>query len=111
MDNMCELCRRETLEAVYAPSSPRGLTIHLCQHCGLVQSTPRIDRAPRKGQAISGGADWGNVRYGKAFRTKAAIAALTKHADLNRALNVLDVGSNRGSFARAFLDIAPQASL
>jgi 2-polyprenyl-3-methyl-5-hydroxy-6-metoxy-1,4-benzoquinol methylase len=111
MDNACELCRRDMLEAVYEAQSPRGLKIHLCRHCGLVQSMPRIDRAPRVGQAISGGADWGNVRYGKAFRTKAAIKAIKQHADLNRDLAVLDVGSNRGSFARAFLDIADYADL
>jgi 2-polyprenyl-3-methyl-5-hydroxy-6-metoxy-1,4-benzoquinol methylase len=72
---------------------------------------PRIDRAPRAGQAVSGGADWGNVRYGKAFRTQAALKAIAQHADLNRALAVLDVGSNRGSFAHAFLDAAPEATL
>lgn len=111
MENRCELCHRDMLEAVYEAQSPRGLKIHLCRHCGLVQSLPRIDHAPRRGQAISGGADWGNVRYGKAFRTKAAIAAIKRHADLNRDLAVLDVGSNRGSFAKAFLDIAAYSSL
>jgi SAM-dependent methyltransferase len=100
------------LEAVYeAQPSARGLKIHLCRHCGLVQSSPRIDRAPRAPQAISGGADWGNVRYGKAFRTMAAIKAIRHHADLNRDLALLDVGSNRGSFVRAFLDIADYASV
>ncbi|MGA9794839.1 MAG: class I SAM-dependent methyltransferase [Rhizomicrobium sp.] len=111
MDNTCELCRRDMLEAVYEPLSPRGLKVHLCRHCGMVQSMPRIDRAPRTAHAISGGADWGNVRYGKAFRTKAAIKAIKHHADLNRDLAVLDVGSNRGSFARAFLEIADYAHL
>jgi SAM-dependent methyltransferase len=112
MNNLCELCRNDALEAVYeAVPSPRGLKIHLCRHCGLVQSLPRIDRATRTGQAISGGADWGNVRYGKAFRTSAAIKAIRQHADLNRDLAVLDVGANRGSFARAFLERAPDASL
>ena len=111
MENRCELCHRDMLEVAYEAQSPRGLKIHLCHHCGLVQSLPRIDHAPRKGQAISGGADWGNVRYGKAFRTKAAINAIKRHADLNRDLAVLDVGSNRGSFAKAFLDIAAYSSL
>lgn len=112
MANLCELCFRDTLELAYQPeSSTRGLTVHVCQHCGLVQSLPRIDRATRAPAAVSGGADWGNVRYGKGFRTQAAIAALKRHANLESALKVLDVGSNRGSFARTFLDLAPNAEL
>ena len=55
--------------------SGRGLKIHLCRHCGLVQSLPRIDRAPRRSAAVSSGADWGNVRYGKGFRTKQRFGA------------------------------------
>ena len=108
----CELCHHETLTQVYEPErSPRGLKIYLCNHCGLVQSLPRIDRAPRKSAAVSGGADWGNVRYGKGFRTRQALDAIAAHADLSAPLALLDVGSNRGSFARAFLDVAPAAHL
>ena len=112
MHEACELCRRKMLEAVYRPeSSTRGLTIHLCRYCGLVQSLPRIDRVARTQAAVSSGADWGNVRYGKGFRTHAAMAALKHHADFASELSLLDVGSNRGSFARAFLDAAPNADI
>jgi SAM-dependent methyltransferase len=110
MNEVCELCRRPAIEAIYAAErSARGLTVHLCRHCGLVQSLPRIDRAPRAAAAVSSGADWGNVRYGKGFRTQAAMAALKRHADFSNELELLDVGSNRGSFVRAFLDAAPNA--
>ncbi len=112
MNEVCELCRRPALEAIYAAEhSVRGLTIHLCRHCGLIQSLPRIDRAPRAAAAVSSGADWGNVRYGKGFRTHAAMTALKRHVDFSNELQALDVGSNRGSFARAFLDAAPNGSL
>ncbi|HSZ73738.1 MAG TPA: class I SAM-dependent methyltransferase [Rhizomicrobium sp.] len=112
MNNLCELCRCDALEQVYTPErSTRGMTIHLCHHCGLVQSLPRHDRAARAPAAVSGGADWGNVRYGKGFRTKAVLDALTHHADLSGEISLLDVGSNRGSFARAFLEAAPNARL
>ena len=62
----------------YAPErSTRGLKVYLCRHCGLVQSLPRIDRTrQRHAAAVSGGADWGNVRYGKGFRTRQALDAL-----------------------------------
>jgi len=112
MSNSCGLCGQAALDEVYVPErSTRGITVHLCRRCGLVQSLPRIDRAPRRGAAVSSGADWGNVRYGKGFRTKAALDAIRRHADLTAPLSVLDVGSNRGSFANAFLDAAPASRL
>jgi SAM-dependent methyltransferase len=95
---------------VYEPdASKRGLKVYACTHCGLVQSLPRIDRAPRAPAAVSGGSDWGNVRYGKAFRTNVVLSLLDRHANLSGELSVLDVGSNRGSFVKAFLDIADLA--
>jgi len=110
MREPCELCHHETLTQVYEPErSSRGLKIYLCNHCGLVQSLPRIDRAPRRAAAVSGGSDWGNVRYGKAFRTDAAMKVLARHAHLNAEMALLDVGSNRGSFVKSFLDAAPFA--
>ena len=112
MSNVCDLCRSSSLEVVYEPpGSARNLKIHLCRHCGLLQSLPRADRAPRRSAAVSSGADWGNVRYGKGFRTEACLALLRKRARLDQPLRALDVGSNRASFARAFLAAAPAAQL
>jgi len=109
----CDFCRSDSLAFAYAPDgSTRGLKVYVCQHCGLVQSAPRIARTKeRHAAAVSGGADWGNVRYGKGFRTSQALDALARHADLTAPLALLDVGSNRGSFARAFLEVAPAAKL
>ena len=108
----CDFCGQR-LQPRYRPDrSSRDLTVHVCPHCGLVQSGPRVARTKdRHAAAVSGGADWGNVRYGKGFRTRAAMDALARHADLDSPFALLDVGSNRGSFARAFLDAAPQAAL
>ncbi len=112
MSELCDLCGCDALRAIYRPErSRRGIDVHLCAHCGLVQSLPRIDRAARAPAAVSSGADWGNVRYGKGFRTKAALDAIARHADLGAETSLLDVGSNRASFARAFLEAAPNARL
>src|ERR1700754_3298801 len=107
----CDFCRRESLTAVYKPDgTTRGLTVYLCGHCGLVQSAPRIARTKeRHAAAVSGGADWGNVRYGKGFRTDIALEAIGRQSDMAAPLQLLDVGSNRGSFARAFLGAAANA--
>lgn len=109
----CGFCGHADLAFALLPDGgTRGLKVHVCRHCGLVQSTPRIARtADRHGAAVSGGADWGNVRYGKGFRTDVMLAMLARHADLGAPLALLDVGSNRGSFAGAFLAKAPHARL
>jgi SAM-dependent methyltransferase len=112
MSELCELCRGSDLQPVYRPEgSTRGLSVHLCAGCGLVQSLPRADRAARAPAAVSSGADWGNVRYGKGFRTKAAMETIARHIDLDCEFSILDVGSNRGSFAKAILASAPHAQL
>ncbi|MDB5735722.1 MAG: hypothetical protein JWN16_2359 [Alphaproteobacteria bacterium] len=109
----CDFCRSLSLQFAYTPDgTTRGLKVYVCGGCGLVQSLPRVARtADRQAAAVSGGADWGNVRYGKGFRTTQALDALARHADLSAPLTLLDVGSNRGSFARAFLAKAPHAAL
>jgi 2-polyprenyl-3-methyl-5-hydroxy-6-metoxy-1,4-benzoquinol methylase len=112
MPDICELCRSDALRPVYVPErSTRNIQIYICEACGLVQSLPRADRAPRAAPAVSGGADWGNIRYGKGFRTKIAIDAVARHCDVAAPFSVLDVGSNRGSFAHALLAMAPQAEI
>jgi len=112
MTDTCNLCGRDSLEPIYIPEkSRRGLTVQVCGSCGLLQSLPRADRAERAPAAVSGGADWGNVRYGKGFRTRIALDALRRNIDLTSAFALLDVGSNRGSFARALLDAAPRLQL
>ena len=47
MTETCDLCRSSALEPVYRPTAGgRGLTVHLCSDCGLVQSLPRRSHAP-----------------------------------------------------------------
>lgn len=112
MTELCDLCCSPELEPIYQPEgSTRGLDVYVCDNCGLAQSLPRLDRAPRAAAAVSSDADWGNVRYGKSFRTEACLAAIRTLANFTRPLTVLDVGSNRGSFARALLAAAPQAAI
>jgi SAM-dependent methyltransferase len=112
MTDTCDLCNRNALEPIYKPEkSTRGLSVHVCGVCGLLQSLPRIDRAERAPAAVSSGADWGNVRYGKGFRSKIALDAIRRYTDLGSDIALLDVGSNRGSFVRAFLEAAPNANV
>jgi len=72
---------------------------------------PRASRPPPHGTAASSIADWKNVHGGKAFRSEACISLIRAHADLDSNLRVLDVGSERGSFAQAILAAASEALL
>jgi SAM-dependent methyltransferase len=111
MQELCELCGRDTLTLAYAPErSARGISIHICSWCGLVQSLPRLDHVPRKPAAVSSGADWGNVRYGKGFRTDIAIDAVKRHAP-ESTFTLLDVGSNRGRFVEALHNVRPDCEI
>ena len=89
----------------------RGLSVYLCQKCSLVQSLPRIDQSERREVAVSAGAGWGNIRYGKGFRTKHAMKVLQDSGSLNRVRKCLDVGANRGSFVQALREQIPAVEI
>lgn len=112
MSETCDLCGNAALEQVYAPQgSVRGLTVWLCSHCGLVQSLPRIDHAPRRQASVSADADWGNVRYGKGFRAEANLSTLSPFLSKRRPLRVLDVGASRGAFSLEMKTAYPNAEI
>jgi 2-polyprenyl-3-methyl-5-hydroxy-6-metoxy-1,4-benzoquinol methylase len=112
MSETCDLCGNAALEQVYAPQgSVRRLTVWLCTHCGLVQSLPRIDHAPRRTASVSADADWGNVRYGKGFRAEANLSTLKPFIAKHRPLRVLDVGASRGAFSLEMKGAYPNAEI
>jgi ubiquinone/menaquinone biosynthesis C-methylase UbiE len=108
MKDQCDLCNCLNLKWVYTPDgSKRGLKIYVCNDCGLVQSHPRIDHVKERVVTASGGADWGNIRYGKAFQTMADLETLKDYLT-DEIKTCLDIGSNRGSFLLALLERFPQ---
>ena len=108
----CDLCGSVELEKVYTPrGTRRGLSVYICQFCGLVQSLPRIDHVEDKTVSTSGEADWGNVRYGKNFRAKFAVEMLWRHINTNEKMNVLDVGAGSGTFISLFSHAQPVLSV
>jgi SAM-dependent methyltransferase len=108
----CDLCGDSRLTLAYRPpTSVRGLAVYVCENCGLVQSLPRVDQGPSRQVAVSCGAAWGNVRYGKGFRTETAISFLQQTLNLEAVQQCLDIGANRGSFVLRLQEIAPQAEI
>ena len=92
----CNNCNSADSEIVYsAADSLRGLHVHLCNNCGLLQSFPRIDKVTDRERRVTSGAAWGNVRYGKGFRANFAIDFLNSTIKDFSPSRVLDVGANR----------------
>lgn len=100
MNNLiCDLCGKKDLEFIYEPiGTLRNLKVFICKVCGLVQSFPKIDHVKTRNIAVSGGANWGNIRYGKGLRTIHDIDLINKYLDLGNIQKCLDIGSNRGKY-------------
>ena len=106
---VCDLCGRDELKPIYpVPGTARGLVVNVCMHCGLAQSLPRIDHVARRSAFPVSGAGFGNIRYGKGFRTDFALKTIASQRSLSAFNRCLDVGANRGSFILALKKAAPQ---
>ena len=102
----CDLCDSKKIEFVYKPiKSKRKLNVYICLECGLVQSFPKVDRASYDKPEVSGNANWGNIRYGKSFRTSHDLQLISSYCDIKLIGTFLDVGFNRGSFYNEFAKI------
>lgn len=108
----CDNCGGIDLEKVYTPPDTlRGLSVYICQSCALVQSLPRIDHVTDRTRRITSGAGWGNVRYGKGFRTSISLDRIESVIDLKSVGVAIDIGANRGSFVKELSLRAPKAEI
>lgn len=112
MSESCDFCGRDALEEVYEPAaSVCSRSVFLCTHCALVQSLPRQVGGPWRASAPRAHGAKPNGRYAKSFRASAALAHLDHHVNWIEALEVLDVGADRGAFLDALLEHAPNAAV
>lgn len=105
MKNSCNNCKTPIYshDQIYkAKDTQRDLSIFVCKKCSLVQSYPKIDKVLSRDINVSSGANWGNIRYGKSFRSEFAISFIKEICNLSNFYNILDIGSNRGSFLQKF---------
>ena len=104
----CDNCKSTNLPLVYSPfQSTRGVKVHICSDCGLVQSLPRIAHVKDRPRKVTSGAAWGNVRYGKGFITQKSINIISKFRNLDTIESLCDVGANRGSFINSIHEEFP----
>ena len=108
----CSLCGQRSLRFCYRPEGSRRVDgVYVCGACGLVQSLPRVASVGGGPPAVSAGANWGNIRYGKEMALPQALELLDRVVDWGRVGRILDVGSNRGHFVRAAAHRAPRAEI
>jgi hypothetical protein len=109
----CDLCDSAALDLVYeVPGTARGLKVYVCRDCGLSQSLPRIDHVPRRSAFPDSGAGFGNIRYGKGFRTQFALDTIAKHRPLGEDAKALRSSTNvskRWSLKRAPMTLSTTA--
>src|SRR5574341_635323 len=98
MPDPCPLCTNPTLTPIYQPmGTRRGLTVYLCERCGLLSSFPR----PTKGDGISRTshlADYGNLRQNKGSRVQTHLKMIKSRFPGFTPRRILDVGASRGTF-------------
>ncbi len=116
----CDFCCSKNLYKAYKPiGSLLDTCVFICKTCGLSQSSKTTKKSLSKKKRISGGADWGNIRYGKGFRVFKTIKILKNKMNLKKINKCLDVGSNRGEFINSlskltncdFIGIEPDKKL
>lgn len=106
----CDFCDSENVIQIYAvPTSLIGARVYSCGMCGLKQSfySDKDKSNKHTDKRISSGASWGNIRHGKSIRLQPSLDVLSDVLDNPEVKNVLDVGSNRGSFVNYLVDNSP----
>jgi SAM-dependent methyltransferase len=98
IDKDCDFCSSK-VEFVYTPiGTNRGMQVHLCKTCGLLQSfstKPYVSRPPG---SMSADADRSSFRYTKDLVSDRYTKVFNEYVDFKNIKTILDVGSNRGSF-------------
>lgn len=103
----CLHCNSVRIEKIYkVKSSNKFISIFFCNYCGLIQSIPSLSNKSneqenlkaKRTKTISGDANWGNIRHGKQLRLETDY--VTKMVNKFAKGNIIDIGSNRGSFIK-----------
>src|SRR3990172_2782475 len=102
VSDICCLCRSQELTFLYTPlGTKRGISIYLCEKCGLIQSLPRLTKGDGL-PSVSSGPDYGWLRIGKIGRASPNLAFFRSNLPGWRPRRVLDVGASRGAFIKEF---------
>jgi SAM-dependent methyltransferase len=109
---ICDYCNSKNIKKHYkAETTQRDIIIFVCSECNLIQSWPRFSGIYGRAMSISGGADWGNIRYGKFQSLERSIKFIERYIDLNNYQKFVDIGANRGSFIKFIKNRYPKKTI
>ena len=95
----CKSCSSKGIRKIYQPiGSLKGSNVFICGDCDLIFSNFQTPERKHNYMSISCDSDWGNIRHGKKNRLNPNISFISKHFDISRSKNILDIGSNRTDF-------------
>lgn len=95
----CDLCLSSETEYVYEPiNSKRGMKVIFCNNCGLFESISTKKYQSRPPGNLSCDADRSSVKYTKTLKFDAYEIILKQYFHTCSTDQILDVGSNRGTF-------------
>lgn len=106
--NNCDSCGASLIESpFYEPrGTRRGVKVYSCNVCGLTQSAYGCVYVSRPAGNMSADADRSSLRYTKTLVADSYKEIIDKFIG-NDILAILDIGSNRGVFARYALEHFP----
>lgn len=101
IERPCDFCGHAELEFIYTPiRTARGMKVHVCNKCGLLESISTCDYESRPPGSMSADADRSSYRYTKDIVAARYEEIFDSHITFEKVGNVLDIGSNRGAFIR-----------
>ena len=104
IDRKCDFCGQPLMGAAYHPrNTKRGMEVHICEKCGLIQSFSTKIYLSNPPPNMSCDADRASIRYTKDLIIDRHMQQIESQIKLQFVKNVLDVGSNRGAFIRKLI--------
>ena len=99
LKDVCDFCSSENLSHIYTPiRSKRGMEVVFCNNCGLFESISTIPYKSRPPGNLSCDADRSSLKITKGLTFGNYKHLLEKYFITSSAVNIIDIGSNRGTF-------------
>lgn len=112
IDRKCDFCGQPLMEAAYHPrNTKRGMEVHICDKCGLIQSFSTKIYLSNPPPSMSCDADRASIRYTKDLIIDRHMQQIESRIELQFVKSVLDIGSNRGAFIKKLIAINTQVKI
>lgn len=112
ISSTCDYCDTDlSSQSAYIPiKTRRGVKVYSCSSCGLTQSAYTLPYVSRPAGNMSSDADRSSLRYTKTLVADSYKNVIEEHVPQD-IKTILDIGSNRGVFARYALSRFPESKI